>query len=41
MVNNYNTFNTSIGKNSVESTLENATAYSGILLLLDCVEKNR
>ena len=39
MVNNYNTFNTSIGRISIDSTLENATAYGGIIPLLDYIEK--
>src|SRR5699024_6355160 len=39
MVNNYNTFNTSIGRISIEPTLENATAYGGIIPLLDYIEK--
>src|SRR5690625_227708 len=39
MVNNYNTFNTSIGRISIEPTLENATAYGGIIPILDYIEK--
>src|SRR5690625_2352545 len=39
MVNNYNTFNTSIGRISIEPTLENATAYGGIIPLLDYIKK--
>src|SRR5690625_2142674 len=39
MVNHYNTFNTSIGRISIERTLENATAYGGIIPLLDYIEK--
>lgn len=41
MVNNYTTFNTSIGRISIEPTLEHATAYGGILPLLDYVQKIR
>lgn len=39
MVNNYNTYHTSIGRVSIEPTLEHATAYGGILPLLDYVRK--
>ncbi|MDC3413186.1 hypothetical protein [Terrihalobacillus insolitus] len=39
MVNNYNTYHTSIGRISIEPTLEHATSYGGILPLLDYIEK--
>ena len=39
MVNNYNTFDTSIWRISIEASLENATAYGGIIPLLDYVNK--
>lgn len=39
MVNNYTTFDTSIGKISIEPTLKHATAYGGIIPLLDYVKK--
>src|SRR5690625_3071203 len=39
MVNNYNTFDTSIGRISIEASLENATAYGGIIPLLDYLKK--
>src|SRR5699024_6368558 len=39
MVSNYNTFNTSIGRISIEPTLENATAYGGAIPLLDYIER--
>lgn len=39
MVTNYSTFNTSIGKISIEPTLENAKSYGGIIPLLDYVKK--
>ena len=38
-MNNYNTIKTSIGRVSIEPTLEHATAYGGVLPLLDYVEK--
>ncbi|MEI3614394.1 hypothetical protein [Pseudogracilibacillus sp. SO30301A] len=40
-MNNYNAFNTSIGRVSIEPTLEHATSYGGILPLLDYVKKIR
>ena len=39
MVNNYNTFDTSIGRISIESSLKHATAYGGIIPLLDYGKK--
>lgn len=39
MVNYYNTYHTSIGKISIEPTLKHATAYGGIIPLLDYLEK--
>ncbi|MFD1068304.1 transposase [Oceanobacillus locisalsi] len=39
MVNNYTTYSTSIGTISIESTLEHATSFGGILPLLDYVQK--
>ena len=38
-MNNYNTINTSIGRVSIEPTLEHATSYGGTLPLLDYLEK--
>ncbi|MDC3418755.1 IS1380 family transposase [Aquibacillus salsiterrae] len=38
-MNNYNTFQTSIGSISIEPTLEHATSYGGIVPLLDYLEK--
>ena len=35
MVTNYNTFDTSIGRLFIEPTLKHATAYGGIIPLLD------
>lgn len=38
MMNNYNTFNTSIRRISIEATLEHATAYGGIIPILDYID---
>src|SRR5690625_7479917 len=39
MVFNYNTFNTSIGRVAIESTLKNATAFGGAIPLRDYMKK--
>lgn len=38
-MNHYSTFNTIIGRTTIEPTLENATAFGGAIPLLDYVKK--